>query len=369
MATRTITLLGNSGNIQVGAFQDIDQDDIFDDPIIQKVTRGLFTNNAPSLTTFFTSSAQSASSGQYYYDVYDKVGSDSTREVQFAVAYGHALGSGSIVINAESNFAGAQDTPSRAIYAQYVQTLLPSTQQKFSFIGIGGTGTAVDENIIYVINFKRGRIKDLLDPGNFELNLRNGSNQLRLIDDSRDTLQAGNQNSEFFNIVSGSLSAGIVVPSTTRTYGRVYPERGVIVLSGTLLDSSSAVGISANTNTNSNVNGNNAFKLFTYISASAANDPTNGAFKARNVEEVKSTYYFLRAKNRDFNFSNNPSYVSASGGINVLRQPTFANNPKSYITTVGLYNSGSEMLAVGKLSKPILKSFGNEILLKVKLDF
>lgn len=361
MATRTITLLGNSSNIQVGAFQDIDQDDIFDDPIIQKVTRGLFTNNAPSLTTFFTSSAQSASSGQYYYDVYDKAGSDSTREVQFAVAYGHALGSGSIVINAASNFAGAQDTPSRAIYAQYVQTLLPSTQQKFSFTGVG------DENIIYVINFKRGRIKDLVDPGNFELNLRSGSNQLQLIDDSRDTLQAGNQNSEFFNIVSGSLSAGIVVPSTTRTYGRVYPERGVIVLSGTLLASSSIPVL--NTNTGSNVNGNNAFKLFEAISSSAAADPTNGVFKGRNVEEVKSTYYFLRAKNKDFNFSNNPSYVSASGGINVLRQPTFVNNPKSYITTVGLYNSGSEMLAVGKLSKPILKSFGNEILLKVKLDF
>jgi len=363
MAAQTITLIGNSGNTQVGAFQNLDPDDIFDDAIIQKVTRGLFTNNAPSLATFFTSSTQAASSGQYYYDVYDKVESDSTREIQFSVAYGHALGSGSVVINAASNFAGSQDTPSRAIYAQYVQTLLPSTEQKFNFTGVG------NENIIYVINSRRGRIKDLVDPGNFELNLRSGSNQLRLIDDSIDTLQAGNQNSEFFNIVSGSLSSGIVVPASTRVYGRVYPERGVIVLSGTLLDSSSTVGISANTNTNPNVNGDNAFKLFTYISASAANDPTNGVFKGRNVEEVKSTYYFLRAKNKDFNFSNNPSYVSASGGINVLRQPTFVNNPKSYITTVGLYNTGSEMLAVGKLSKPILKSFGNEILLKVKLDF
>jgi len=363
MATQTITLrAANTAPDQ--SFEDLDPvDDIFDDDVIQKVTRGLFSYNAASLATFFTSSAQSASSGQYYYDVYDKAGSDSTREVQFSVAYGHALGSGSVVINAVSNFVGSQDTPSRAIYAQYVQTLLPSTQQKFNFTGVG------DENSIYVINFKRSRIKDLVDPGNFELNLRSGSNQIRLIDDSRDTLQAGNQNSEFFNIVSGSLSAGIVVASTTRTYGRVYPERGVIVLSGTQLDSASAVGIVANTNTGSNVNGNNAFKLFTYISHSAANDPTNGVFKARNVEEVKSTYYFLRAKNSKFNFSNNPSYVSASGGINTLREPTFVNNPKAYITTVGLYNTGSEMLAVGKLSKPILKSFGNEILLKVKLDF
>ena len=81
MATaQTITLIGNSGsfsttgNQAVGAFQDLDlNDDVFDDAIIQKVTRGLFTNNAPSLTTFFTSSTQAASSGQYYYDVYNKV--------------------------------------------------------------------------------------------------------------------------------------------------------------------------------------------------------------------------------------------------------------------------------------------------------
>jgi len=368
MATQTIIIGNQNVTASSGAFENLDPDDIFDDPIIQRVTRGLFTQNSPTLSTFFTSSAQSASSGQYYYDVYDEPASDEHREVQFSVAYGHALGSGSLVINAASNFAGSQDTPSRAIYAQYVQTLLPSTQQKFSFIGLGASGVAVDENIIYVINFKRGRIKDLLDAGNFELNLRSGSNQLRLIDDSRDTLQAGNQNSEFFNVVSGSLANGIAIAAATRTYGRVYPERGVIVLSGTLLGSSSIIPV-LNTNTGSNVNGDNAFKLFEAISSSAANDSTNGAFKGRNVEEVKSTYYFLRAKNTKFNFSNNPSYVSSSGGINVLRQPTFVNNPKTYITTVGLYNTGSEMLAVGKLSKPILKSFGNEILLKVKLDF
>jgi len=52
-----------------------------------------------------------------------------------------------------------------------------------------------------------------------------------------------------------------------------------------------------------------------------------------------------------------------------FRQPTFANNPKSYITTVGLYNSSQELLGVAKLSQPILKSFSNEVLVKVKLDF
>lgn len=363
MATTTIQL--GSAVISAGtlAYDFINNDDVYNDEI-QKITRGLFSGNASSLATFFTSSAQSASSGDYYYDVYDKAGSDSTREVQFSVAYGHALGSGSLRINAASNFAGSQDSPTRAIYAQYQQTLLPANTTKFNFTGVG------DENSIYVINFKRSRLKDKLDPGNWELNLRSGSNQLRLIDDSGDSAQTSATDQEYYNVVSGSLSAGIVVPSATRTYGRVYPKRGVIVLSGTFLDSASAVGISATTNVSSNTNGNNAFKLFQYISASAANDSTNGVFKARNLEEVKSTYYFIRVRNSRFNFSNNPSYIAtASNGSLTFSQPTFARDPKTYITTVGLFNDMNEMLAVGKLSQPILKSYANEILLKVKLDF
>jgi hypothetical protein len=124
------------------------------------------------------------------------------------------------------------------------------------------------------------------------------------------------------------------------------------------------------TATASNANGNNSFKLFSAISRSAAVDSTNNAFKARNEEEVKSTYYFLRVRNSKFNFSNNPSYVTSSAnGVYTLSQPTFVSDPKSYITTIGLYNDPNELLAVAKLSQPILKSFANEILLKVKLDF
>ena len=115
-----------------------------------------------------------------------------------------------------------------------------------------------------------------------------------------------------------------------------------------------------------NTNGDNAFRLFTSMSGSAVINANNG-FAARNEERVQSTFYFVRAKNGEYNFSNNPSFVTGSNGA--FRQTTFANNPKSFITTVGLYNSTQQLLAVAKLSKPILKSFSNEVLVKVKLDF
>ena len=41
----------------------------------------------------------------------------------------------------------------------------------------------------------------------------------------------------------------------------------------------------------------------------------------------------------------------------------------TYVTEIGLYNDNSELLAVAKLSKPLLKSYSREAIIKVKLDF
>jgi|TARA_B100001093_G_scaffold147435_1_gene140163 hypothetical protein len=332
---------------------------------VEKVTRGLWSGNVGTLTTFFTSSAQSDTQKQYYYEIFDKVSTDATSESQFSITYGHNDGSGSLGQN--------EDSPSNAIYSQYAQILLPDNQRIFSF-------NDVASQHIYAINLNRARLKDRLDPGNFELtlgkldgtaianNVNTGSNVHihssnlvhELIDDSGDTQQAATQIGRVYNLVSGSILNGVHSPKTY--YGQVYPEQGVIVLNADTLNTKLNFG----TVTGSNINGDNAFKLYTSLSGSAVINANNG-FAARNEERVQSTFYFVRAKNGEYNFSNNPSYTSGSNGA--FAQPTFANNPKSYITTVGLYNSSQELLAVAKLSKPILKSFSNEVLVKVKLDF
>jgi len=331
----------------------------------ESVTAPVWSNSAITLSTFFTSSAQSDTQKQYYYEIFDKVSTDATSESQFSITYGHNDGSGSLGQN--------EDSPSNAIYSQYAQILLPDNQRIFSF-------NDVASQHIYAINLNRARLKDRLDPGNFELtlgkldgtaianNVNTGSNVHihssnlvhELIDDSGDTQQAATQIGRVYNLVSGSILNGVHSPKTY--YGQVYPEQGVIVLNADTLNTKLNFG----TVTGSNINGDNAFKLYTSLSGSAVINANNG-FAARNEERVQSTFYFVRAKNGEYNFSNNPSYTSGSNGA--FAQPTFANNPKSYITTVGLYNSSQELLAVAKLSKPILKSFSNEVLVKVKLDF
>jgi hypothetical protein len=45
------------------------------------------------------------------------------------------------------------------------------------------------------------------------------------------------------------------------------------------------------------------------------------------------------------------------------------NAPQTYITTVGMYNDNNELLAVAKLSRPLLKDFTKEALIRIKLDF
>ena len=101
-------------------------------------------------------------------------------------------------------------------------------------------------------------------------------------------------------------------------------------------------------------------KLWTAISGSQY-------FQARREEEISSTSYFCRVNNKRFNFSTNPTFFTASDGS--LTQTSFFKDPQTFITQVGLYNEENELLAVAKLSQPLLNSYAREAIIKVKLDF
>lgn len=341
----------------------------------ETVTKGLWSGNVGSLTTFFTSSTQTATQKQYYYEVFQSASALPLAAPQFAVAYGNKLGSGSADQGGQVN-----DSPARAIYSQYKLMLLEPGDTTFTFAG-------QSSNQIYIVNVNRARMRESLDPGNFQLslaplsgsgfanNVHTGSNvkvlttgkPIVLIDDSALAPASIGQSGKRYNLVSGSIEEGIYNSSAPHYYGLLYPQLGVAVLNGDTLDLSA----SFNTVTGSGIEGDNAYKLFTSISGASVHFTDNTgdplAFEARSSELVKSTYYFVRAKNSEYNFSNNPTFVTGSDGA--IAQPTFINDPKVYITTVGLYNNRTELLAVAKLSKPLLKSFTREALIKVKLDF
>ena len=335
------------------------------------VTAGLWSDNVASLITHFTSSAQTNTQRRYYTDVYHKAPSATGSAVQYSLAYGHALGSGS------DSQGTLQDSPSKAIYSQYRQILLPPGDTRFTTAGSGST------DHIYVVNFKRNRMRERLDPGNFELPLMqlasgralnatgsvliSSSNKIiTLIDDSTIASATLGESGKVYNIVSGSLTSGVHNSTAPVYYGLAYPDHGILVLDGKMLDQQ----LNFQTNTGSSSEGNNHFALFHSISGSALLNNTAGdpyGFQARNSEKITSTHYFVRVKNAEYNFSNNPSYVT--GSVGQIAETSFIGDPKTYITTVGLYNDRQELLAVAKLSKPLLKSFQREALIRVKLDF
>ena len=336
------------------------------------VTAGLWSDNVASLETFFTSSAQTTTQRRYYVDVLHKDPALTGSAVQYSLAFGHALGSGS------DSQGQLNDSPSKAIYSQYKQLLLSPTDTRFTTAGSGST------DYIYVVNFKRNRMKERLDAGNFELPLRqiaagrptnatgsvavsSSTAIITLIDDSSLAAPKVGDSGKIYNIVSGSINGGVFNPTAPVYYGLAYPDYGTLILDGKMLDQQ----LNFQTNTGSSSEGNNHFALFHSISGSAlvTNPSTSDpyGFLARNSEKVTSTHYFVRVKNAEYNFSNNPSYVT--GSVGQLAQSTFIGDPKTYITTVGLYNDRQELLAVAKLSKPLLKSFQREALIRVKLDY
>ena len=95
----------------------------------------------------------------------------------------------------------------------------------------------------------------------------------------------------------------------------------------------------------------------------------NEDMQMRRKEEINSTHYFVRATSQEFNATTNETFYtqSVAGFKQVI--PGLNSDPKTYITSVGMYNSNSELLAIAKLSQPILKSTAREALIKVKLDF
>ena len=113
-------------------------------------------------------------------------------------------------------------------------------------------------------------------------------------------------------------------------------------------------------NRSNNSDGENPQKLFNSIS-------TGGYFEINSQETLTSDYVFVRARNSEFNYSENPSFISGSTG-NII-YTDFINSPQVYLTTIGMYNDSNDLIAVAKMSRPLLKDFTKEALIRVKLDF
>ena len=312
------------------------------------ITSTLWSDSQPTLTTFFTSSDQKAgSSGDYYLSIYQ---TSATSSVQFDIAYGNKQGSGSIAYN--SGVVGK--SPTSTIYGQYRTMVLGDENTDFTF----GDFTSTD---FIAVPIERARYKEGLFPGSLNLILSGSGGKIQITDNSKDVssitfVDSGRK----FELVSGSNGAAYSGTgySDSGSYGWMLPDIGVLLLNPSAV--SHSIGLDFTSSWANTSNGGVNAKTFDVISDGAS-------FQLNSQETITSDFVFVRARNAEFNYSENPSYISGSTGEVLYDE--FINSPQSYITTVGMYNDNNDLLAVAKLSKPLLKDFTKETLVRVKLDF
>jgi hypothetical protein len=317
------------------------------------ITGPLWTGGSPTLTAFYSSSVQEAgSSGDFYLNVYQTASTDAAAEVQFAIAYGDLLGSGSSWYN--PGVPGA--SPTRTTYGQYRTLILGDENANFIF------GEVTSSNF-WVISVDRNQYKESLLPGTMTLRLSGSNGRLNLTDNSTiSSTITFNEAGRVFQLVSGSAGT-VFTGSNSRgyspnsgSYGWFLPDIGTLLLHPAAI--SSSIGVNASRSNNSD--GLNYRTLLTAISGGAL-------YTANSQETISSDFIFVRARNAEFNYSENPSFISGSTGEVLYNN--FINNPQTFPTTIGLYNDNNELLAVAKLSRPLLKDFTKEALVRVKLDF
>jgi hypothetical protein len=369
--------ISTGAGISTGIYKRFGQFDKVDAKI-EVVTTGIWSGDVGILSgslSFNTSSNQvNSKDGQYYWNVFavDPGPGTPSEDVQFAIAYGNVSGSGATTFVTDNDAL----KPTRSTYGQYRSMLVDDGIDVFQFENSNGILTKAES--IYVLNIGRARFREEMDAGNWELTLAGSNGTFRFIDDSgKKFSDTFGKPGRIFKIVSGSLNIGTQNEATVNTatasnglgYGLFYPDRGIIVFNA------DAIGNTVGNVTFSHPSGSGVGTLVGELSTAQnqynqsrmfAAIKSGGLFVARRTENVSTQHFFVRATNREFNFSNNPTYVDVDGDFT---EPSFETDPKTYITTIGLYNDSNELIAVAKTSQPVVKSFDKEVLIRVKLSF
>ena len=341
----------------------------------KRISTSTWADNTNNLGVAHTSSMQAdqtlpSSQGNFFVDVYNMHTGSISASKEYSIAYGHRDGSGSLDFTNDEGSFGYSAT--RWNYSHYRQLVYGDELQEFNFNGF----TPKD---IWVINIERKNYKQNLKPGTLNMFLGESDTGaiIQLTDNSVTTTgsatltMCGRQ----YDIVSGSSGQAISPQKSNLSatigdaqhghYGYFYPDAGFIILNPaalaeTLGGSGNAGSITNLTpNETPNAPGFNIHKLLSSLQYGSN-------FILDSEEKVTSQYYFTRVKNSEFNYTTNPSFIDTQGS---LRFQSMVDQPTVYITTVGLYNDGGELLAVAKLSKPLAKDFTKESLIKVKIDY
>ena len=353
-------------------FVQINANDVLMDERIK--TYGYFSGDAGSFTgTGFITASDSAGNKEYYYTLQNSSGVD-----QLSVAYGHIEGSGS----SDAATAG-NPGQTEAVYKSIANRVLDYDEARvgFCFTASQYHSVANRKKDIYVIAAQRSRMRDELDRRYWTIQL-SGSNAsgvgstLHLTDNSATSAGEPTMAGTRFNIISGSQGAA---EGTATVFGHYYPKAGLIILDATQV-SASLPGpadslVSGGNDVWLNAGGAGGWGLAPNLGTTGTENNAlrlaaglyRGTQTLRAKEKFLQQNYLCRAGASNFNYTNNTSYTS--GSTYEWTVPTWQDDPHTYISRVGLYDSAQNLVAVGTLSTPLLKNKFTELIFKLRLTY
>ena len=243
--------------------------------------------------------------------------------------------------------------------------------QRFDQDGdIAGGGSKMDE--VFFLNFSRLLTKDEVKKDSFRLTLATGSIAGPLKGFPLTIGDFGAANSYLVNSPAGEygiLYTSSATPDPASGVGHIYYQAGVAVISASVFNGTMPGAAATASVLGQGFPSSSYPNLATGSSIQILSDSIRDRIvdiNFNNTVELNSTIYFCRANNNEFNYSANPTYLSSS---QIRVKNASSDNPVSYITTVGLYSSDNELLAVAKLSEPLKKDPNTELTIRVRLDY
>ncbi len=318
---------------------------------------------------------------------------------------------------ASKRTARTQQEKKISMYNQMAQVLMGhdinGNIQRFDRDGeLAGDQVSKMDEVIF-INFSRLLVKDEIKKGSFQLKLgtnpdlgrglqrtvkhimtikdTNAQNDFRInspageygILSASHTAPAGTDNEEQ-GMRHGGASSELVVSDKV---GLIFYQAGVCVLTASIFNgattgSTAHYGGLLNAPVSMSIGGQHGIRTGAAGTVSASIDQMLTGSKIENIAnnirrriydvsfnnttELNSTVYFCRANHNEFNYSANPTYLSAS---EIVVKDVPSDMPVSYVTSVGLYSPDNELMACAKLSEPLRKDPTNELTLRVRLDY
>lgn len=271
------------------------------------------------------------------------------------------------------------------IYRQMAGALLGDADEQFSFVS-GSTELTIGEAMF--ICFKRLFARDQIKRETFGIQL--------FATASSNRIDLNGVSSSFYSDISsstnvdlsfgGQVSAIVNTANTNQQVGLLYIDRGIAVfdmarvfsaqntastyLSGTISGMSSGGTVPFTGSLNQFLASASIDNILDHLATTRFSGSTQTAMTFQNVTNINSTLFFCRLAADEFNYSSNPTYVDTDNRIVVIDEgQEDTQRSFTFITTLGLYDALNNLLAVAKLSRPVLKDDQRDLTMKVRLDY